>query len=587
MSETDVETIYLEDYEKPPFLVEKNALTFVLDDSKTHVTNVMQIKRNARDADAMPLVLSGENMVLDKVILDGVELHATQYELSTHSLTLHNLPHTFELEIQNIINPIENKALDGLYKSGGIFCTQNEPEGFRRITYYIDRPDVMALFETKIIARKSESPVLLSNGNLIDSGDLDDGYHYATWDDPYPKPSYLYALVAGDLGVVEDHYVTTSGRDVALKIYCDPGNEEKCQHAMSSLKSSMQWDEQRFDREYDLGIYMIVAVDSFNMGAMENKGLNIFNSHYVLANQETATDNDFLGIESVIGHEYFHNWTGNRITCRDWFQLTLKEGLTVYRDQEFSADLNDRSVQRISDVGMLRMRQFVEDASPTAHPIKPKEYIQINNFYTATVYEKGAEVIRMLDTLLGRDGFKKGMDLYFKTFDGQAITTEDFLWSMSEANGQDLSQFSLWYDQQGTPVVDVTTVYDAKAKSMQLTFRQSNFGKEALLIPQKIALLDDHGKAYALSLTKPSSKQPLLEKGIIVLTKEEESFVFENIHSEPFLSLNRFFSAPIKMHIKQKEGSLAFLMAHDEDDFNRFEASQVFALEVLQELLSL
>lgn len=576
MSVPSPEIIYLKDYEKPAYDIKSIDLTFVLDDEKTHVTNLMKMTKVSDEN--LPLILDGEQLVLEAVILDGRTLHETEYEIAGDTLILHNLPQHFTLEIQNTVNPEANKALDGLYKSSGIFCTQNEPQGFRRITYYLDRPDVMSLFRTKIIAPKKENPILLSNGNLVDSGDLDDGYHFAIWEDPFPKPAYLYALVAGDLGVVSDSFKTCSGREIDLKIYCDLGNEPQCVHAMESLKAAMKWDEERFDREYDLDIYMIVAVDSFNMGAMENKGLNIFNSHYVLASQETATDNDFLGIESVIGHEYFHNWTGNRITCRDWFQLTLKEGLTVFRDQSFSADLNDAVVQRIADVSMLRSRQFVEDASATSHPIKPDHYIEINNFYTATVYEKGAEVIRMYETLLGRDGFKKGMDLYFKTFDGQAVTTEDFLWSMSEANSFDLSLFEEWYRQSGTPQLKVETTFNQVNKILTVQLTQDHGKNKPLFFPLRLDVLDKKAKLLDNSAH--------LRDDIFIIKNSKTVIEFEVSKSEPVLSINRGFSAPIKVIYEQSQKDLAFMMAHESDTFNRYEASQKFAMMILKQGLA-
>jgi aminopeptidase N len=453
----------------------------------------------------------------------------------------------------------------------------------------MDRPDVMAVYSTKIIADKAGYPVLLSNGNLFETGDLEGGRHYAIWKDPFPKPSYLYALVAGDLGCVNDSFTTMSKKAIELNIYCDKGNEAQCTHAMDSLKASMKWDEERFGREYDLEVYNIVAVDSFNMGAMENKGLNVFNSHYVLADADTATDANFMGIESVIGHEYFHNWTGNRITCRDWFQLTLKEGLTVFRDQEFSSDMNARSVQRIADVKALQERQFVEDASPTSHPIKPDAYIQINNFYTATIYEKGAEVIRMIHTMIGEESFRKGMDLYFETFDGQAVRTEDFLWAMQEASGFDLDHFSLWYSQSGTPEVDIRTSFNADKASFELSITQSYFSptqsdQKPYLFPFKIGLIDKNGDDLNLKL-HASEGQPFIDRGILLISKENESFTFEGIKSAPIVSLNRGFSAPVKVHTAYTLEDYAFLMAHDSDEFNRFEASQTLAGMVLHTLI--
>lgn len=582
-----MDKIYLKDYERPAYRVKTIDLEFDLDDTRTHVKSTMAIVREGDEK--IPLILDGEELELVRVVLDGRELHASEYELNETSLSLHLLPEAFTLEIENIINPQANTALDGLYKSSGIFCSQNEPEGFRRITYFMDRPDVMAVYSTKVIADKAGYPVLLSNGNLFETGDLENGKHYAIWKDPFPKPSYLYALVAGDLGCVNDSFTTMSGKEIELNIYCDKGNEAQCTHAMDSLKASMKWDEERFGREYDLEVYNIVAVDSFNMGAMENKGLNIFNSHYVLADADTATDANFMGIESVIGHEYFHNWTGNRITCRDWFQLTLKEGLTVFRDQEFSSDMNARSVQRIADVKALQERQFVEDASPTAHPIKPDAYIQINNFYTATIYEKGAEVIRMIHTMIGEESFRKGMDLYFETFDGQAVCTEDFLWAMQEASGFNLDHFSLWYCQSGTPEVDINTRFNAEEARFELSVIQSYLSptqsdQKPYLFPFKIGLIDQEGNDLDLQL-RSSDMQPFIDRGILLISQENETFVFEGIQSPPIVSLNRGFSAPVKVHTAYSLEEYAFLMAHDSDEFNRFEASQTLAGMVLHKLI--
>ena len=582
-----MEKVYLKDYKKPAFEIRTVDLEFELDDTKTIVKNKMVIERHGDENES--LVLNGEELELSSIILDGRELHESEYELNNLTLTLHKLSENFILEIINIINPEANTALDGLYKSSGIFCTQNEPEGFRRITYFIDRPDVMSVYSTKIIADKNLYPVLLSNGNLAEEGDLEEGQHYAIWKDPHPKPSYLYALVAGDLGVVNDAFKTMSGNDIALNIYCDKGNEDQCSFAMKSLKNSMKWDEERFGREYDLDIYNIVAVDSFNMGAMENKGLNVFNSHYVLASADTATDANFMGIESVIGHEYFHNWTGNRITCRDWFQLTLKEGLTVFRDQEFSSDLNSRSVQRIADVKALQERQFVEDASPTSHPIKPESYIQINNFYTATIYEKGAEIIRMIHTIIGEETFRAGMDLYFKTFDGQAVRTEDFIWAMQEASGFDFEHFKLWYSQSGTPSVDVKTFYNEDKKSLTLTLVQSylspvNTNQKPYFFPFKLGMLDVEGKEMKLLLD--DVQQPFIDRGVLLISQESQSFVFNEVPKAPILSLNQNFSAPIKLNTPYSFEEYAFLMAFDRDEFNRYEASQTLASMVLHKLIN-
>lgn len=574
---TDTPTVIkLSEYKKPNYVVDRIDLVVHLENTATLVAAKMKIKKNEA-AEVGPLILNGESLTLKSIAINGKKLTEADYKITGDLLTINDVPSEFTLDVENIINPEANKTLDGLYKSGTIFCTQNEPEGFRRITYYIDRPDNMAKFTTKIIADKKLYPILLSNGNPIDKGDLEDGKHFVMWEDPFKKPSYLYALVAGDLGFIKDTYKTTSGRTVALEIYCDKGNEDKCHYAMESLKKSMKWDEDRFGLEYDLDIYMIVAVDAFNMGAMENKGLNIFNSAYVLADQKSATDANFYGIESVIGHEYFHNWTGNRITCRDWFQLTLKEGLTVFRDQEFSADMNSREVERITSVGRLRNAQFAEDQGPTSHPIKPETYMEINNFYTATIYEKGAEVIRMLQTLLGVDGFRKGMDKYFELFDGQAVKTEDFLHSMSVANGNyDLTQFKNWYNQNGTPQLNAETHYDESKKTFKVKLKQTmptNTIKDArpFLMPVIVGLVDGHGNDLA-------------EKTLILKNIEEE-FSFENILVKPVASINRKFSVPVKLHTDHTFDELLFLMAHDQDSFNRFEASQVVATKIINELI--
>lgn len=568
--------IKLCDYKKPNYVVETIDLVIHLDNTATLVKSKMLIKKNNTEENG-PLVLNGEELTLKSISINGKSLNAGDYDVQNDLLTLPDVPSEFILEIENIINPEDNKTLDGLYKSGTIFCTQNEPEGFRRITYYIDRPDNMAKFSTKIVADKKLYPILLSNGNPTAFGDLEGGKHFVTWEDPFKKPSYLYALVAGDLGMIKDTYKTTSGRPVALEIYCDKGNENKCFHAMESLKKSMKWDEDRFGLEYDLDIYMIVAVDAFNMGAMENKGLNIFNSAYVLADQASATDANFYGIESVIGHEYFHNWTGNRITCRDWFQLTLKEGLTVFRDQEFSADMNSRNVERIQSVLALRASQFAEDAGPTCHPIKPDTYIEINNFYTPTIYEKGSEVIRMIQTLVGVDGFRKGMDKYFELFDGLAVRTEDFIHAMSIANNHyDFEQFKNWYSQKGTPLLFAKTSYDETKKCFTLTLKQSfpdNAGEfaKAYHMPIKVGLIGQDGVD--------------LVNRVLELKEMSQDFVFENITTRPIASINRDFSAPVKLSSDLSFEDELFLMAHDSDAFNRFEASQVVSLKIMLELL--
>ncbi len=581
--------INLKDYKPSNYRISDVYLIFELDDTKTKVTSTSRLIQN-KDGENK-LILNGEKLILDSVSIDGRKLSSDEYTLVDDFLIIPNTPASFSLEIVNFNNPTENKALDGLYKSGAMYCTQNEPEGFRRITYFLDRPDVLAKYTTKIIGDKKSYPVLLSNGNLVSSGDLADGKHFCEWEDPFPKPSYLYALVAGDLGMIQDSFTTKSNRKIDLRIYCDKGNEDKCHHAMESLKKSMKWDEERFGLEYDLDIYMIVAVDSLNMGAMENKGLNIFNSAYVLAKPETATDDNFLGIESVVGHEYFHNWTGNRVTCRDWFQLTLKEGLTVFRDQEFSGDLNSKAVQRISDVARLRQAQFPEDAGPTSHPIKPQSYIEINNFYTATIYEKGAEVIRMIHTFLGEEGFQKGMKLYFERHDGDAVTTEDFVAAMSDANRFDFSQFKRWYSQSGTPIVKVEQEYSEEKGELKLTLRQScpatpgQDSKEAYHFPLAIGLLDSEGKDLALNLTDSKHEQKLISRGVLEIKEANEEFIFSNLKANPILSLNRNFSAPVNLERNSSIADFAHLLAFDSDEFNRYEAAQNLATKMIDELV--
>lgn len=580
------QTIYLKDYQAPSFEVASLNLDFDLHDEVTTVTATAQYKRTQANAD---LVLDGEELELVSVAIDGEELGSDAYSVTDTQLTIPNTPESFELIVVTRIKPQENKSLEGLYQSSGNYCTQCEAQGFRKITYYLDRPDVMTVFTTRIEADKTNYPVLLSNGNLIDQDDLENGRHWATWNDPHQKPAYLFALVAGDLKQVEDHYTTASGREVVLRIFTEAHNIDKCEHAMESLKRSMQWDEERFGLEYDLDIYMIVAVDDFNMGAMENKGLNIFNSKLVFASPETATDIDYINIEAVIGHEYFHNWTGNRVTCRQWFQLSLKEGLTVFRDQEFTADLHSRPVKRIEDVRMLRTHQFTEDASPMAHPIRPASYMEINNFYTVTVYEKGAEVVRMYHTLLGRDGFRKGMDLYFERHDGQAVTTEDFLSAMEDANGEDLSQLQRWYDQAGTPRVDAWMDYDAQAKTCTLRFKQmcaptpEAEEKQPFLIPMEVGLLDAQGNDLPLQLVGEDEAQGTSR--VLRVTDAEQSFTFINIEELPVPSLLRGFSAPVRLYYDYSDEQLAFLMSHDSDAFNRWDAGQRLAMKTILGLL--
>ncbi len=581
MTQPDIH--YLEAYAPSFFSIPETSLEFEIFDTHTLVRNRMKI---VAEKAGETLVLDGEKLEL--VSLTCNKNAVTDYEVDAHALRIADFPAEATLEVVTCIYPHESTELEGLYHSGDMFCTQNEPEGFRRITYTLDRPDVMSVFTTRIEADEKREPILLSNGNLSETGTLEGGRHYALWHDPFPKPTYLFALVAGDLGSISDTFTTMSGREIALNIYCDLGNEERCHHAMRSLKKAMTWDEERYGREYDLDIYNIVAVESFNMGAMENKGLNIFNAAYVLADEERATDANFLGIESVIAHEYFHNWTGNRITCRDWFQLTLKEGLTVFRDQCFSADMNEAATQRISDVKALRERQFVEDASATAHPIKPEKYIEINNFYTATVYEKGAEVIRMLHTMLGEARWRRAMDLYFETFDGQAVRTEDFLWAISKGGGIDLSQFERWYHQERTPVLHVSGSHDEKAQTYTLNVRQEipknvhHADQLPYHFPLAIALFDSEGGMIPLQL-EHSDVPNDLERGILQVTQGETSFTFRDIPQPPVVSVNRNFSAPFL--IKQEPTDYAFLMRHETDGFIRYEASQQYATEVLFSLM--
>ncbi|MBO0614910.1 MAG: aminopeptidase [Pseudomonadota bacterium] len=579
MKQGEPKTIYLQDYTAPAYRVDAVSLVFELGEDATRVTSVANYRRASGVAADAPLELFGENLELLEIRLNGLPLTATDYSVSDTGMSIPNVSALCTLEIVTRIYPQKNTSLEGLYQTSGNFCTQCEAQGFRKITYYPDRPDVMTVFTTQILADKQKYPVLLSNGNLTGSGDLADGRHWARWEDPFQKPAYLFALVAGNLQHVEDHYTTLSGRDVTLRIYTEAHNIDKCDHAMQSLKRAMHWDEQRFGLEYDLDIYMIVAVDDFNMGAMENKGLNVFNSKLVFASPATATDMDYVSIEAVIGHEYFHNWTGNRVTCRDWFQLSLKEGLTVFRDQEFTSDLHSRSVKRIEDVRMLRTHQFAEDASPMAHPIRPSSYMEINNFYTVTVYEKGAEVVRMYQTLLGRDGFRKGMDLYFQRHDGHAVSTENFLAAMADANAADLSQFQRWYDQAGTPDVAVRMAYDAAAQTCTLHFTQTCPAtpeaavKSPFLIPIEVGLLNSHG-------------QDMLGTQVLRLTEAEQTFSFSDVPEQPVPSLLRGFSAPVKLSYPYTAADLVFLMKHDSDAFNRWDAGQRLAMQTILSLLA-
>ena len=578
-------TIALKDYRPPDYRISEIALNFALDPQTTRVTSTMKISRAALAA--CPLVLNGEQLKLVSVAIDGKLQPATAYDVSDETLTVASVPETFTLEIVTEISPAKNTALEGLYVSKGIFCTQCEAEGFRRITYFLDRPDVLAVYTTRVEASKAEYPVLLSNGNLIDSGDLSGGKHFAVWNDPFTKPCYLFALVAGDLGVLKDSFTRMSGRPVDLRIYVEHGNESKVAYAMDSLKRAMRWDEEKYGREYDLDIFMIVAVSAFNFGAMENKGLNIFNDRLLLASPETATDDDYARIESVVAHEYFHNWTGDRITCRDWFQLSLKEGLTVFRDQSFSADQRSAGVCRIQDVKALRMRQFVEDAGPLAHPVQPQSYITIDNFYTATVYEKGSEVIRMLKTLVGDDSYRKATDLYFERHDGQAATVEDWVKCFEDACGRDLKQFSLWYAQSGTPGIEALGEYDMAKKTYVLTLKQS-LGptpgqpmKKPMHIPVRLGFVGSQG-ALPLTLEGENAEGP--NERVLELKKPEERFMFVDVVEQPLLSVGRGFSAPAVFKVPTDRKSHATLMGRDADPFNRWEAGQALATDILKEM---
>ncbi|HCG7480831.1 TPA: aminopeptidase N [Vibrio parahaemolyticus] len=569
---------YRKDYQAPSHTITDIDLTFDLYDNDTIVTALSKV---VQKGESTTLELDGEGLELRSVKVNGEDW--AHHEVKEASLVLSDLPAEFELEIITKIDPEANTALEGLYKSGGAFCTQCEAEGFRRITYYLDRPDVLAKYTTKVIADKATYPYFLSNGNRIAQGEAENGRHWVQWQDPHPKPAYLFALVAGDFDVLRDKYTTMSGRNVDLEIFVDKGNLDRAGHAMTSLINSMKWDEERFGLEYDLDIYMIVAVDFFNMGAMENKGLNIFNSKFVLANDQTATDRDYLGIEAVIGHEYFHNWTGNRVTCRDWFQLSLKEGLTVFRDQEFSSDLGSRAVNRIDNVRIIRGPQFAEDASPMSHPIRPDKVIEMNNFYTLTVYEKGSEVIRMYHTLLGEEGFQKGMKLYFERHDGTAATCEDFVSAMEDATGVDLKQFRLWYSQSGTPTLRVNSEYNAEAKTYALTVEQfteatqDQAEKQALHIPFDIELYDSKGQVIPLIINGESVHN------VLDIKQDKQTFVFENVVEQPVPSLLREFSAPVKLEYDYSDAELIFLMKHATNDFARWDASQMLLAKYIRQ----
>jgi aminopeptidase N len=585
MRDAEPQTIYLNDYRVSQFLIEKTDLVFDLGDDSTRVIATLQIVRNPHsDEHDGSLVLHGsEGLDLQSVHLDGQLLSLESYSLGTESLTLNNVSDRATVTTEVLIKPQLNTTMMGLYRSRTMYCTQCEAEGFRDITYYLDRPDVMSEFTTKVIANKTTYPVLLSNGNPIDRGDLSGGKHYVTWHDPFKKPAYLFALVAGTLAVVEDSFTTMSGRDIKLQIFVEEKDLDKCAHAMLSLKSSMSWDEKVYGREYDLDIFMIVAVDDFNMGAMENKGLNIFNTSAILANPRTTTDASFQRVEAIVAHEYFHNWSGNRVTCRDWFQLSLKEGFTVFRDAQFSADMNSATVKRIEDASYLRTHQFAEDSGPMSHPVQPDSYMEINNFYTLTVYEKGSEVVGMIRTLLGPAMFRKGSDLYFDRHDGQAVTIEEFVRAMEDASGHELTQFRRWYKQSGTPLLKVRSTHDHSAKTITLDFEQScpatpgQSDKQPFVIPVKLGLVGANGTD--LVLNSDGETQIVYE-----LTEAKQSLVVNGIDQNAVPSLLRGLSAPVKLEYNYGPEQLAHLMANDSDGFNRWDASQTLCLGVLKQL---
>ena len=573
--ETAPNTIYLKDYTQPQYWIDTVDLRFELGEEKTRVVSTMQVRRNENIDGSHILELDGEDLVLGSVLVNDRALSDGEFSITEESLWIPDVPEQFSLQIETFIKPQLNTSLEGLYKSSGNFCTQCEAQGFRKITYYLDRPDVMAKFTTTIVADKTLYPVLLSNGNPVDTKDLDDGKHSATWEDPFKKPCYLFALVAGDLECIKDTFTTMNNREIDCRIYVQAHNADKCDHAMRSLKKSMKWDEDTFGREYDLDIYMIVAVDDFNMGAMENKGLNVFNSKYVLARPDTATDTDFINIEAVIGHEYFNNWSGNRVTCRDWFQLTLKEGLTVFRDQQFTSDMNSASVKRIDDVNVLRTRQFAEDAGPMSHPIQPDSYVEINNFYTVTVYNKGAEIIRMIHTLLGKQKFRQGMDMYFQRHDGEAATTEDFVKAMEDASNIDLTQFRRWYHQSGTPQLDIQSKYNADDQRLSLSVKQ--ISPVAKNLPFHIPL--------SLSLISAQGDEVESARQVIDINQAEQIIEFEDVQADTAVSVLRNYSAPVKLNFELSNQQLAFLVANDTDEFNRWNCAQQLGLNILLALI--
>ncbi len=582
-------TIYLKDYRPPAWWVDAVDLKFVLDSHATEVISTLTVRRNP-EAKKQALKLDCEELVLKAISLNGQPLDESRYQLTDSHLTIEDIPDECEITSVVRVSPASNTSLMGLYQSAGNFCTQCEAEGFRKITFFPDRPDILSIYTVTILADRMKYPVLLSNGNPQQSGDAEPdnaghARHYAVWHDPHPKPCYLFALVAGDLACLHDELTTTSGRHIGLNIYVEPHNADKCEHAMRSIINAMRWDEQTYGREYDLDVFNIVAVDDFNMGAMENKGLNIFNSKYILARPDTATDADYQNIEGVIGHEYFHNWSGNRVTCRDWFQLSLKEGFTVFRDQEFSADMSARGIKRIQDVNILRTHQFREDAGPMAHPVRPDHYAEINNFYTLTIYNKGAEVVRMIYNLLGPEMFRKGTDLYFSRHDGQAVTTDDFIRAMEDASDHDLKQFRRWYSTAGTPELTVTESHDADRQEYTLSIEQAipdtpnQQDKAALHIPLRMGLLSGTGDAIPLTLKNADNETDTSH--VLHLRQKTETFTFTRISEKPTASLLRGFSAPVRLKMERSIHELCFLMAHDNDEFNRWDAAQTLAVRLM------
>ncbi len=590
MRDATPRAVELKNYRPPDFLVDSVRLEFDLEPASTRVSARLQLRRNPAGRRDAPLVLDGQGLKLRRVSRDGYVMRPSEYEVTAEALTIPGLPEQVCIETEVQIDPSANSALEGLYTSRGMLCTQCEAEGFRRITYFPDRPDVLARFTTTLRAERAAYPLLLSNGNRVAEGELADGRHYATFEDPFPKPSYLFALVAGQLQALHDTFVTASGRTVQLYIHTEPAYVAQCGHAMSALKKAMAWDERVYGREYDLDVYHVVAVDDFNMGAMENKGLNIFNAKYVMADPARATDDDYEFIESIIAHEYFHNWTGNRITCRDWFQLSLKEGLTVFRDQQFSADMGSAAVKRIAEVRGLRTVQFAEDGGPLAHPVRPAAYVEINNFYTSTVYQKGAEVVRMLHTVLGADGFRRGTDLYFERHDGQAVTVEDFVAALADANGVDLAPFMAWYQQAGTPQLTVAHRHDADAARWYLTVHQRTAPtpgqpeKQPLPIPLALGLLGADGRELPLRLADEPAA--VGTQRVLDLRSAEQTFVFEDLPQAPVPSLLRGFCAPVRLQVDLSDTELAHLLAYDTDAFARYDAGQQLYMRVIHRLLA-